>query len=390
MNGAVRTCRILWPLLLGFTACGDGTSGPPDGFTYSAVSAGGQHSCGVTPEGTAFCWGRGDFGNLGQGTHGSSFLPVQVSTDFTLEDVSAGQFHTCALTDARQLVCWGWGRWGQLGIGEARDMANPILVGDGEAYAAVSAGWLHTCALDLLGQAFCWGYNGQGQLGDSTVAHAVAPVAVATERRFQSISAGADHTCAVALDGSGWCWGLNHRGQLGTGTLEGSLTPTGVHGDHVFRMISAGYTHSCGLRDDRIIVCWGSNEHGELGNADRTAVGVTGSMIPDRSARVAPYAEVSAGYYYTCAVTTGGEGYCWGRGADFQLGSGNVHDHTVAQPIADSDINFAGISAGGLRHTCGFSRHGGAYCWGTGEHGQLGNASVSRAPLPVRVAGALQ
>jgi alpha-tubulin suppressor-like RCC1 family protein len=89
-------------------------------------------------------------------------------------------------------------------------------------------------------------------------------------------------------------------------------------------------------------------------------------------------------------VTTAGLGYCWGRGADLQLGSGNIQDHTVAQPIADRDIVFAGISAGGLRHTCGFSRHGGAYCWGTGDRGQLGNPNVTRAPLPVRVAGALQ
>jgi alpha-tubulin suppressor-like RCC1 family protein len=390
MNGAARTRRILWPLLLGVIACGDRTSGPPDGFTYSAVSAGGQHSCGVTPEGAAYCWGRGDRGALGHGTLGGSTLPVKVSLEVGLEAISAGQFHNCALTHAQQLVCWGGGQWGQLGLGVAIDIATPVQVVGDQPFTAVSAGWLHTCALDLQGRASCWGYNGQGQLGDGTAAHALAPVPVATDERFQSISAGADHTCAVALDGSGWCWGLNHRGQLGTGTLASSLTPTPVAGGHVLRTISAGYSHSCGVRDDRVILCWGSNEHGELGNADRTAVGVTGSMIPDRNARVAPYAEVSAGYYYTCAVTTDGRGYCWGRGADLQLGSGNVHDHTVAQPIADSDINFAGISAGGLRHTCGFSRHGGAYCWGTGEHGQLGNASVSRAPLPVRVAGALE
>jgi alpha-tubulin suppressor-like RCC1 family protein len=49
------------------------------GLAFSAVSAGNDHTCGVTRSGTAYCWGLNSNGQLGDGTHNNSSVPVAVT-----------------------------------------------------------------------------------------------------------------------------------------------------------------------------------------------------------------------------------------------------------------------------------------------------------------------
>ena len=49
------------------------------GLTFSQLSAGGFHTCGRTPAGVAYCWGRGFAGQLGNGGATSSLTPVAVA-----------------------------------------------------------------------------------------------------------------------------------------------------------------------------------------------------------------------------------------------------------------------------------------------------------------------
>src|SRR5207253_2085399 len=51
----------------------------PAGVTFQAVSAGGQHTCAVASTGDAYCWGRNEFGRLGDGTAVDRTLPVRVA-----------------------------------------------------------------------------------------------------------------------------------------------------------------------------------------------------------------------------------------------------------------------------------------------------------------------
>jgi len=60
-------------------ACSKAPLAVTGGLTFRAVNAGGFQTCGVTTDGTAYCWGRNSIGQLGNGTTTNSSVPVKVA-----------------------------------------------------------------------------------------------------------------------------------------------------------------------------------------------------------------------------------------------------------------------------------------------------------------------
>lgn len=99
----------------------------PDLEDPVAVAAGQSHTCALLADGTARCWGAKNLGQLGDGTiaEGVHADPVTVidpnSKGQPLQDIvgiSAGFFHTCAVTANGRAYCWGANDIGQLGQGK--------------------------------------------------------------------------------------------------------------------------------------------------------------------------------------------------------------------------------------------------------------------------------
>ena len=141
------------------------TSAPP----LVNVTAGLYHTCGLTQEGNAFCWGANDLGQLGRGTTGGNDpTPTRVLTTLRFTSIDAGGWHTCAVAIDGTAHCWGWDGWGQLG-NVAGDAQVPSAVAGGQIYSSISADFLHTCGVTLKGKMLCWGDNSTGQLGTGVV-----------------------------------------------------------------------------------------------------------------------------------------------------------------------------------------------------------------------------
>ena len=283
-------------------------------------------------------------------------------------------------------------------------------------FSAVDVGDNTTCALDQSGRAYCWGSNSEGLLGTGETALRVtrAQLVVNVPSAFHSISVGADHQCALTSDGRGFCWGGNGRGQLGAGVQVEPRIVASIAGGLTFASISAGDGYTCAITTQHLAYCWGDSANGQLGAGGAYTCGYT--VFPCSVDTPVPvggdlhFAQISAGYQHTCAVTDDGTGYCWGDNRNGELGDPSVPINCVAFPAAalcvrdvpnviPGGLKFAQLAAGAY-HTCGITTSGKAYCWGlaTGNPGinafALGNAGYSGAAgtrrgsrMPVSVAG---
>jgi len=177
------------------------------------------------------------------------------------------------------------------------------------------------------------------------------------------IRAGGDHTCARTSDGRVKCWGPNGAGQLGLddtssrgdgpGEMGASLSfvklglPPGV----TVAEISAGLYHTCALSSDGRVKCWGYNGSGQLGLGDTSSrgdgPGEMGATLPfvDLGPGVT-VVEISAGGHHTCALSSDGRVKCWGYNFDGQLGLGDTSHRGDGPGEMGASLPFVDLGLG--------------------------------------------
>jgi len=303
--------------------------------------------------------------------------------------VTAGSMHACDIASGGIAWCWGLnGNEGRLGSSQlsAEAMSNvPVRVPGDVRFSQLSTYGRHTCGVSTTGKAYCWGYNGWGMLGDgSNVSQNPTPVAVAGNLTFRSVTAGSDHSCGVATDNRAYCWGNNDWRQLGSGTAPTS-TPVLVAGNLSFAKITAGQSYTCGLTTGGDTYCWGANSIGQLGDGKTIAYGNVFNGTPSKVVGGLTFQSISLGSQYACALTTIGQGYCWGSN-NSKFGNGNSTDSSSPVAMAGG-VLFQSISAG-FGHACGVTTTQMVYCWGSNSSGQLGTGGASSA-FPVRAGSIL-
>lgn len=340
-----------------------------DNFLVMSNGSWGDHACGIRSDGKAYCWGADYDGQLGNGaalTLDQQNPSLVVGGHRFIAITASGGHHTCAISSDGSAYCWGYGD--MLGNGGTMDSEVPFLVSGSHKFLAIEAGEYHTCALRSDGVGYCWGFDSSGYLGDGPGAvESLIPVPIADGHLFVSIAG----FCAIKSNGAAYCWGSDSSGQVGngSGTTGNQFSPSLVAGGHLFKSIttSSFSKTTCAVRVDGAAYCWGSDSLGELGNGP----GTTGNQTsPSLVTGGLSFRSISAGQESTCAIDANGAAYCWGWGGNGLLGTGTTSTQVSPAPVSGSH-SFKSITTAGI--TCGISSFGVGYCWGEDWTGNLGN-----------------
>lgn len=285
---------------------------------WRAATLGFDHGCGVDVNGALHCWGDDFWGQLGLGPEDlSTVAPVRVGGRSDWQIVVAGDDNTCGVTADGSLFCWGDNAGYELGLGEdVSEAPIPTRVDAPTRFLPVlDLAADHACAVDDTEALRCWGDNTSYQLGlGEGVDAAPLPRPVSAEPHL-SVATGDAFTCAIRRPGTLHCWGDNTDGQLGHDSFDvvESALPIRVGEASDWEWVGAGAAFACGRRAGTLY-CWGDNTYDQIGVA---GVGVSAeSPVPV----LGDVSFASVGSEHACATDTSGGLLCWGSNASDQIG----------------------------------------------------------------------
>jgi alpha-tubulin suppressor-like RCC1 family protein len=386
---------------------------------YSPRSYSPTATCGVAVDSTAYCWGSNRSDRLGRSTTSTlcpdvdpanqihcALQPARVPNAPKLVKLAAGTDYFCGLTADGSPFCWGFSQTSD-GSGLEFGAAGATLPG-GLHLSQLSAGIGTICGVTITGAGVCWGDYQGGMRGDPTVDPDTAlatltpnPVPGLT---FASILTRQYTTCGLTTAGSAYCWGGAYLGGLGDGSAPTqnncgggwspcSSTPRLVSGGHTFVELTAGRFHFCGLTAAHSVWCWGGDAGGALGPAEGDLTTCAEANEPVRLCAQGPvqmpqfglgWFGLFAGDFTTCGLLSDAAAACWGNNDYGQAGNGGGPGRGD-RPVAGG-IQFR-VIAPGTDHSCGIAVDSLAWCWGENSAGALGDGTGEDSNIPVAVVG---
>lgn len=353
------------------------------------VVTGGDHTCALL-SGIAYCWGRNDEGQLGDGTTTHRDRPVLVQTSGTFEQLAAGKDFTCGVTANNDVWCWGANEHSQVGreyvdTDPSTDhYTTPVKLQGLPSITidTIVAGNYHACVLASSDhKLYCWGSDASEQLGryvQGTRSPLPEPVvnkiSSPTAYEFSAAAAGAQHSCGIENGGSHQtlCWGRNTETQAGASSLGNTVDwPTDLGQSTSFSMIAAGGDYSC-ASDGSVTYCWGRNNFGQVGSGSSDPE----VWPPEEVSGLQGVTSLALGTLHSCALLNSGQISCWGANTHGQLGDGTITNASTPTSVQSSRV-FSAVDAGGA-HTCAIEAVSQeVVCWGLDQYGQLGNGAAA-------------
>ena len=353
------------------------------GETVVNIESGDRHTCGITDQSGVVCWGYNDFGQLGDGSRTTRSAPVAV-TGLTsgVVKIATGFWHSCAVLSNGTVRCWGRNDWGMLGNGTNTASNTPVTVTGITNAVDIAASAHATCAILATGALTCWGHNGYGELANGTTTTSYVPVPVPSlTSGVTDVSGTETFYCATLESGAAKCWGRNDWGNLGDGTTTMRTTPVDVLGLTSGAVRITVLRHSaCAVTGAGGVMCWGYGGNGQNGNGTGTQY-----LTPVQVTGITNALDVAGGYQHVCARLSTGAVRCWGWNGYGQLATGNTSNATVPSTVADlTDVRDISVGYG---FSCALSVKGAVWCWGRNDGAELGDKTTTNRYSPVGVAG---
>jgi len=305
--------------------------------------------CALNEAGTLACWGGGAYGQLGNGRSGDGYRedrPVAVvDLDEVVDFAHSGA--GCAVRKDGSVWCWGANEHGQLGFDseacgpyaiqldtvtylESDCEERPRQVPGIDSAVQVSVGTQHECALLADESVVCWGADDtSGELGrgQTDSESPEVPAAVTGLGGVRKVAAGHNFTCALSTAGEVSCWGSNFYGTLGRGLTDNALqddaTPAPVDDLGTVVDLAVHYTTACAVTEAGKVYCWGETST-LFDSADRPDASSSIQVAPAFVPYVRDAVQVSTYGYVACARQPSNQLVCWGRSRDGATGNGQI------------------------------------------------------------------
>ena len=352
------------------------------GHAVIDLAVGAIHGCAVLRQGTVHCWGHNSRGQLGDNNTRDSprGLTIQALAVGDATQVAVGFEHTCVRRVRGGVSCWGRNDWGQLGDGSLSDSGIAVEALGLAGASSVSVGERHSCGA-AEGSAWCWGQNEQGALGTGDIDDRVRPTRVLGVDRADEVVVGDDYGCA-RVGARAWCWGSNTQGQLGRGNVSLPQVRAGpLEGVPELRQLAAGSAHACALTRVGEAWCWGANHWGQVGDDSRS------DWEPPRRVRFEgnlKFIAASPGGSHTCAIDERDHTWCWGHNDHGQLGDGTRQLRTVPTRAVEIEAVRMQSLHVGAQASCAIEIGGLAvWCWGDGGAFGLPEGTASLRPTRI-------
>ncbi|CAL1362119.1 unnamed protein product [Linum trigynum] len=334
-----------------------------------SISCGRRHAGLVTRQGQVFTWGEEHGGRLGHGIDHNVSHPKLLDgiKHVNIELVACGEYHSCAVSVAGDLYHWGNSGCSTLnhkngcGAGaEASQWVPRKLKGtmEGIHVSSVSCGPWHTAVVTSSGQLFTFGDGTFGVLGHGDRETMSMPREVESLKGLRTMRAacGVWHTAAVvevivgtSNTDSSCCsgkllftWGDGDKGRLGHGgNMEAKLVPTCVAalGESNFCQVGCGHSMTVAVTTTGHVYTMGSVAPGQLGNphggSSKGPTLVLGKLADNF------VEELACGSFHVAVLTSNGEVYTWGKGANGRLGHGDTDDRnapTLVEGLKDKQV----------------------------------------------------
>ena len=189
-----------------------------------------------------------------------------------------------------------------------------------------------------------------------------------------------------------YCWGPRDAYLPGDGAY--ATTPTKVASDptlldgKTIKQITDDALHTCALTGAGAAYCWGYGAQGQLGISSFSSSDRPQPVVTSGALSGVKLTDITTGEYHTCAVSSAGKAYCWGSGDAGQIGDGDARSRKAPRAVDTSGVlkgkTLVDITAGDV-FTCAIDSAGKAYCWGGGFQGQLGSGTMRASASPVAV-----
>jgi hypothetical protein len=297
-----------------------------------------------------------------------------------IRELVLDSFVSCALYDSPDgnypLRCWGDGTFGLFRDGVMEATGPREVAGVPRVRALALTGSRYCVVLPGQDTIRCWGACGlecgnteMATTGSAFARDVALPGVVQISGTVGGENSYLGNTCGRTGAGVLWCWG----GGVFVANSQGSASPRpiSIEGNGTFRDVDGGYYHTCAVVSDGRVGCWGWPQDDILGVAAESFPAAEppwwpGVIVQKEGGGILTGATKVACGSTSCAVTQGGELWCWGpNGGAWRtpaglLGVGDAARHVGAVKVALE--NVVDVALGWGAQACAIAGGGQVYC----------------------------